>query len=1293
MACKQVVRRLYVHKKAGCDIEAQGLLHDLQLSLGIRGLTALTIYNRYDVSGLSDSQFHKARTVVFAEPPVDETDHADCDFGRPDFLVAVEALPGQYDQRADSAAQCLQIITGGERPLCRTARVYAFGGTLTETEKDKIRSWLINPVEAREASLDLPDSLAETTDQPQDIETVARFAAMDEAEIDQLLQAGGFAMTLTDLLFVQHYFRSEQRDPTWTELRVLDTYWSDHCRHTTFLTHIRSVTFPGEAALGRILQQDWADYQALRASIHGDRLPEKPACLMDLATLAMKALRRSGDLDDLDASPEINACSIRVTIPVDGKPTNYLVMFKNETHNHPTEIEPFGGAATCIGGAIRDPLSGRSYVYQAMRVTGSGDPTGPVSDTLPGKLPQRKITTTAAAGYSSYGNQVGLATGLVDECYHPGYVAKRMEIGAVIGAVPADQVRREVPEPGDQVILLGGRTGRDGCGGATGSSRAHDEQSIVRCGSEVQKGNAPTERKIQRLFRDPDVAHLIRRCNDFGAGGVSVAIGELADGLLIDLDRVPKKYEGLDGTELAISESQERMAVVVAAGDTARFIAAAERENLEAVVVATVTQQARMIMTWRGQVIVDLARSFINTNGAPQQADVRIQVPADGENWFEKTARAQAGNNGFAAALKTGLASLSGCSRRGLAERFDSTIGAGTVLLPFGGERQLTPEEGMAALIPTPGTQTTDACSLMTYGFDPDLSAHSPYHGATYAVIESLARIAALGGDAARARLTFQEYFRRLQSPDDWGQPLAALLGAFRTQLACRTAAIGGKDSMSGTFRDLHVPPTLVSFAVAVSRADQVLSAAIDRPDRAVYLLPVPADPARPGLQLPDCQAFMANLARIHELNLSGALVAAATVRHNGVAVACARMCFGNGLGFAFAPQSLTGLFSPQPGALLLAAADETAAAALTAIGASLVGHSTQQAVFTLAGEQLPADEALKSWEQTLEPVFPTRTGADAAAETSAAAADAIGLADDSVLHVPAASPAGKKQSDRPPSAQKAAAIWRQAKPVVFIPVFPGTNCEYDSARAFSQAGAKPDLLVVRNNSPQALRETIAEMSRRIQKAQIIMLPGGFSAGDEPEGSGKFIAAVFRNPQLTEAVEDLLERRDGLILGICNGFQALIKLGLLPYGRICDLDENSPTLTFNQIGRHMSRTVTTRVASVRSPWLAYSHPGDLHRVAVSHGEGRFIAPPELIRSLAARGQIATQYVRPDGRPDDSTEHNPNGSMAAIEGITSENGHIFGKMGHSERSGPHLMCNIPGEKHQPIFAAGVAWFMG
>lgn len=1263
---KAKVRRIYTWKKPGCDIEAAGLLHDLKQNLGMTGLLALRLFNRYDVSGLTRAQYDLARTQVFSEPPVDSLADETCDFGKPDFLVAVEALPGQYDQRADSAAQCLQIMTGQERPLCKTARIYAFHGELDKSEKEAVKRWLINPVEAREASLDKPASLADDLDEPEPIETVADFRTKDDRSRDQLIASGGLAMSRADLAFIQDWYRKEGRDPTWTELRVLDTYWSDHCRHTTFLTEIEHVTFPDDL-FGRHLREEWDFYESLRRSVHQDRLKEKPPCLMDLATLAMKELRQRGKLDDLDVSGEINACSIRVTIPVDNKPTEYLVMFKNETHNHPTEIEPFGGAATCIGGAIRDPLSGRSYVYQAMRVTGSGDPTRPVSETLPGKLPQRKITTTAAAGYSSYGNQVGLATGHVDELYHPGYIAKRMEIGAVIGAVPASQVRREVPEPGDRVILIGGRTGRDGCGGATGSSKAHDEHSLARCGSEVQKGNPPTERKIQRLFMDPDVTRLIKRCNDFGAGGVSVAIGELADGLRIDLDRVPKKYAGLDGTELAISESQERMAVVVAASDVDRLTAAADRENLEATEVAEVIKDPRMIMTWRGRVIVDLDRSFIDTNGAPQKTQALLTSPDFESHWFDQTARQQAKHNDFKSNLLAGLSSLSGCSRRGLVERFDSTIGAGTLLMPLGGKKQLTPEIGMAALIPVGVSQVTDACSLMAFGFDPALSEWSPYHGAAYAVLESLARITAMGGEAEKARLSFQEYFRRMEKPEDWGQPLAALLGALRAQIDCGIPSIGGKDSMSGSFNDLHVPPTLVSFAVQVSRAQTVLGATIDQAGRSVWLLPVPLDPEKLIWRLPHYKAFMDQMACVRRLNEAGSLAAAATVGRNGAAVTCVRMCFGNGLGFVFDQTAPVDWFAPQPGALLLAAKTEAADRDLKKRGAIKIGQTTAEDRIVFNDQSMAVSDALEAWNKTLESVFPTH-------------ADLDRIEPDISL-----------KAAEPDIRRKARPAWHKPKPRVFIPVFPGTNCEIDSARALIRAGAEPDLLVVRNNTPQAIHETIEAVAKQIRNAQMIFLPGGFSAGDEPEGSGKFIAATFRNPLIAEAIHDLLDRRDGLILGICNGFQALIKLGLLPFGKIHDLDENSPTLTFNRIGRHVSRMVRTRVVSNRSPWLQFSEPGTCHTVAVSHGEGRFMAPVDLIEALAGKGQIATQYVDDQEKPSRLTKWNPNGSMAAIEGLTSPDGRILGKMGHSERFGPLLYRNIPGEKDQQLFKGGVAWF--
>lgn len=1281
MSERDLVRRCLVKKRSGFDIEAAGLLHDLQQTLGLQAITGLRIYNRYDVSGLTDGQFEQAKNGVFAEPPVDDVYDEVADFGSPAAVFAVEALPGQYDQRADSAAQCIQVLTCEERPLCKTARVYVLEGSLTPADLVKVKAWLINPVEAREADLAKPDSLEEKLEPPAPVGIITGFRGFSDEKINQFIASAGLAMSPADLRLTRDYFQNEGRDPTWTELRVLDTYWSDHCRHTTFLTRIDNVEFPDRDPLSARLRADYEHYLQKRREVFGADAEKRSVCLMDLATLAMRLLRSRGKLDDLDVSPEINACSIRADIDVDGRPQTWLIQFKNETHNHPTEIEPFGGAATCLGGAIRDPLSGRAYVYQAMRITGSGDPTVPVGETLPGKLPQRKITTTAAAGYSSYGNQVGLATGLVEEFYHLGYTAKRLEIGAVIGAVPADQVRREEPLPGDQVILLGGRTGRDGCGGATGSSKAHDDQSLVTCGSEVQKGNPPTERKIQRLFRDPEVSRLIRRCNDFGAGGVSVAIGELAAGLHIDLDRVPRKYEGLDGTELAISESQERMAVVVAAADVAKFTAAAARENLEAVTVAEVTAQRRMVMTWRGQTIVDLDRAFIDTNGAEQAADI-VCSSADAADWFWQTAADQA-QGGFAPALKRNLASLQSCSRQGLVERFDSTIGAATVLMPFGGKKQLTPEEGMAALIPVPHGQTT-TCSLMSYGFDPDLASRSPYHGAYFAVLASLSRIAALGGDPFSARLTFQEYFRRLQSAQDWGQPLAALLGAYRAQLDFGVPSIGGKDSMSGTFNDLHVPPTLVSFAVALTRADKVLSSCLVKPDQPLFLLPVPCD----DLALPVKDEWLPRLRLARDLIAAGKITAAATVRQSGPAVAAARMCLGNDLGFVFSREAEGELFFPHIGALLLAAdpADSITSDSLLAGGALLIGRTQSERRFELAEDPdgdkdtkardeaavLSLDRALLAWRRTLDDIFPAGRDSDIGnlAEDIAGESEKIPPADDF---------SGRKVNMLPAGG-----------PRVFIPVFPGTNCEYDTMRAFERQGARATDLVVRNLTPQAIGETIEQMAREIDRAQILVLPGGFSAGDEPEGSGKFIAAFLSNPYLAEAIHNLLDRQ-GLILGICNGFQALIKLGLLPGGRITPLRKDSPTLTFNNIGRHVSCYVATRVVTKRSPWLHLAEPGAVTMVPVSHGEGRFVASAQQIKQLADRGQIATQYVDLDGLPTGRGEFNPNGSLAAIEGITSPDGRILGKMAHSERSGRFLARNIPGSKDDRIIASGVAWF--
>jgi phosphoribosylformylglycinamidine synthase len=1289
------VHRLFVEKRPGFDVEAGGLLHDLRDGLGAKGLRRVRVMNRYDVSGVTDEEFAKARGLVFSEPMVDQVFDETVDLADAAAVVAVEPLPGQYDQRADSAAQCVQILTCGERPLVRTARIVALYGELDDAWTRRIEDWLVNPVESRLAAPEKPTTLEQELSEPDDVPVADGFRSLDAAGLAAMRTTWGFAMSLDDLAFCLGYFRAEGRDPSETELRVLDTYWSDHCRHTTFLTRIREVGFEGEgtegAAFAGFLRGVYDEYLATRGVLYAGRLVEKPVCLMDLATIAMKKLRREGRLADLDESEEINACSLRATVEVDGRPEEWLVMFKNETHNHPTEIEPFGGAATCLGGAIRDPLSGRSYVYQAMRVTGAGDPRTPFDETLPGKLPQRRITTGAAAGYSSYGNQIGLATGLVDEVYHPGYVAKRMEIGAVIAAAPAANVVRLEPRPGDRIVLLGGRTGRDGCGGATGSSKEHDETSIETCASEVQKGNPPTERKIQRLFRDPDVSRRIRRCNDFGAGGVSVAIGELADGLRIDLDRVPKKYDGLSGTELAISESQERMAVVLAPEDVAPFLAAAHRENLEATEVAEVLESPRMSMIWRGKTIVDLSRDFLNSNGAPSTTTVRVAAPKGAVGYFERmhpdamVAGVEAGaESGFPERLRGVLGGLAGCSRRGLAERFDATIGAGTVLMPFGGARQLTPEEGMAARIPVQDGETDD-CTLMTYGFDPYLAERSPFHGAVYAVAESLARIAAMGGDASTARLTLQEYFEKTGAdPLRWGKPFAALLGAYYAQTRLGTPAIGGKDSMSGSFKDLDVPPTLVSFAVALSKASRTTGAAFTAPGRAVWLIPVPRD----GLGLPDLTAFGASLAAVRRLHEVEAVTAAATVRATGVAAAVARMSFGNAVGFRFLLPAEGGrisgdaLFMPGNGGLVLElagsarSASDDVAGLLEAAHAVRLGTTTADPVLEADGRRLALDEALAAWEAPLESVFPSH------------AAHTVPVTDLPLEEVPTA-PAATATFRHAPAVRSG-----MTRPRVFIPVFPGTNCEYDTARAFARAGAEPDVMVLRNLRRAYIEESMREMAERIADSQMVMLPGGFSGGDEPDGSGKFIATAFRNPYVAEATLDLLNRRDGLVLGICNGFQALVKLGLLPYGDIRDLSSADPTLTFNTIGRHISRYVRTRVQSVRSPWLARCEPGDVHWIPVSHGEGRFFASPAQIDDLFAKGQVATRYVDEHGAPSGDPSFNLNGSVEAVEGITSPDGRVFGKMGHSERRGPNLARNLgrtPEDFDQHLFEAGTAYF--
>lgn len=1253
------VIRIFVEKKPGFDIEAGHIMADLRENLGMTAIEDLRYLNRYDISGLSQEEFQQARGTILSEPNVDQV--YDEEFPAPEGyrVFAMEYLPGQYDQRADSAAQCVQLLTQGERPQVLTARVVAVKGNITDEQFEKIQSYLVNPVESRIASLDKPESLDMQAEVPPDVARVKGFIGWNGEELKNYYGSMGFAMTLEDLAFCQEYFRdTERRDPTVTELRVIDTYWSDHCRHTTFLTRLEQVEIEKGALSGAIEEALKAYYDA-RDTVYG-KDTSRPVSLMDMALVGMKLLRKEGKIPDLDVSEEINACSIQVPVTIDGETQQWLVQFKNETHNHPTEIEPFGGAATCLGGAIRDPLSGRAYVYQAMRVTGSGDPRTSFEDTMPGKLPSRKITTGAASGYSSYGNQIGLATGQVTELYDPGYMAKRMEIGAVIGASPKENVIRETPMPGDAIVLLGGRTGRDGCGGATGSSKAHTEQSIETCGAEVQKGNPPTERKIQRLFRDGEVAKLIKRCNDFGAGGVCVAIGELADGLTVDLDRVSKKYEGLDGTELAISESQERMAVVLDPKDVPAFLQAAHQENLEAQQVAEVTENPRLKMNWRGDLIVDLSREFLNTNGVTQRAKAKITAVDPAEDYRHLAPKALR-DLPVGKAFEENLKRLEVCSQKGLSERFDSSIGAGTVLMPFSGKYQLTPEEAMVAKIPLLKGETDDA-TAMSYGYIPGISRWSPFHGAAYAVVESLSKLLAVGADPAAARLTFQEYFERLHDvPERWGKPAAALLGAFTAQVNMGNPAIGGKDSMSGSFEALDVPPTLVSFAVAMTKASKTVSACFRKAGSQAWMVPVPENPET---HLPAWDKLKAVYAKIYEMMGKNQILSASVVREGGAAAAVCRMCFGNQMGFQFAgdPDQKT-LFAPLSGSLVLELKDDSDTTGLETLGASVLGTVCGKPVILIGSERLSLAALTEAWEKPLEKVFPTR------AETKAY-----------FCQVPL-------YSERN---QKAPAV-QYAKPRVFIPAFPGTNCEVDTARAFERAGAKADVLIVKNLTPADIEETIEAMVKAIQNAQIIMLPGGFSGGDEPDGSGKFIATTFRNPRVAEAVSELLEKRDGLMLGICNGFQALIKLGLVPYGRITQIQENDPTLTFNTLGRHVSRMVYTRVTSVKSPWLMGAEAGQIHTVPVSHGEGRFVADAQTVARLMANGQIATQYVDLEGNPSMDIQWNPNGSVCAIEGITSPDGRILGKMGHSERQGENLYGNVPGEKDQQLFASGVRYF--
>ena len=1248
------VKRLFVEKRPGFDVEARHMLADLRENLGIAALEAVRVVNRYDLEGVDEADFDRASRTILSEPNVDTVSAALS--VEPGWRVfATEYLPGQYDQRADSAAQCIALLTQGERPSVLSARVIALKGDLTDKQFEAVKNYLINPVESREAAMELPESLQLHADKPADIERVAGFIQWTHEEIARYHAKMGFAMSVADLVFCRDYFRdTEKRDPAVTELKVIDTYWSDHCRHTTFLTQLDTVDIE-KGPLARAIESAWLEYVVARTEVYQER--KKDMTLMDMATIGTKVLKKRGLVPDLDESEEINACSIEVPVEIDGKTETWLVQFKNETHNHPTEIEPFGGAATCLGGAIRDPLSGRAYVYQAMRVTGSGNPLTPFEDTLAGKLPQKKITVGAAQGYSSYGNQIGLSTGQVVELYDDGYTAKRMEIGAVIGASPKENVRRERPQAGDVIVLLGGRTGRDGCGGATGSSKAHDTSSIETCGAEVQKGNPPTERKLQRLFRNHDAARMIKRCNDFGAGGVCVAIGELADGLDIDLDAVPKKYDGLDGTELAISESQERMAVVLAAQDVEAFTALAAEENLEATPVAVVKDEPYLTMKWRGDTIVSLSRAFLDTNGVTQHAQAKIAAVNPKKN-YRSAVPAELAGKPKPQALRENLARLPVCSQKGLVERFDSSIGAGTVLMPYAGKYQLTPEDAMCARIPVLKGET-DTATAMSYGFIQALSRWSPFHGAAYAVTESMAKLAVIGAKPFTARLTMQEYFERLHDqPERWGKPAAALLGALTAQLHFNVPAIGGKDSMSGSFNELDVPPTLVCFAVAATRASKTVSSIFKKSGSRVVLLHLPVDAET---LLPDWDHATDFLNRVSEMVSDGRILAASVVREGGAAANVCRMAFGDKLGFRFA-DGLTAetLFAPECASIVAELADGVS---LDGFQFTELGVTADDGQFAIDGETLPVDTLIDAWTGTLEPVFPTK-----AEEPS----------------MQAEIPLYTERSGRAPAI-------KMAKPRVVIPVFPGTNCEYDTARAFERAGGEAQVIVMRNLTPQAIDESTEALAKLIKQAQIVMLPGGFSGGDEPDGSGKFIATTLRSPRVRDAVTELLDHRDGLMLGICNGFQALIKTGLVPYGKITDTQETDPTLTFNNIGRHVSCMVYTRVTSVKSPWLAGTEAGEVFATPVSHGEGRFVADEETLSRLIANGQVATQYVDLEGRPSGDIRFNPNGSICAIEGVTSPDGRVFGKMAHIERRGDHLYKNVPGEKDQKIFASGVAYF--
>ncbi|MBQ8197314.1 MAG: phosphoribosylformylglycinamidine synthase [Clostridia bacterium] len=1227
-----MVYRVYVEKKEPLANEAKALLNEIKEFLGITNLENVRLYNRYDAENIEKTLFDYAKTTVFSEPQLDIVyDNLVADDG---IVFAVEPLPGQFDQRADSAAQCIQIISCGERPTVKTAKVYALYGKLSNEEIARIKSYVINPVECREASLEMPKTLATQYDIPTTVETLDGFIDLDRAGLENFVKKYSLAMDADDIAFCQKYFIGEKRNPTITEIRMIDTYWSDHCRHTTFLTVIDSVKFED-----KLLQDAYDEYIAIRKAMGRT----KPICLMDLATIAVKQLKKDGKLNKLDESEEINACTVKIDIEVEGKPEKWLLLFKNETHNHPTEIEPFGGAATCIGGAIRDPLSGRSYVYGAMRVTGAADPLKPIKDTIPGKLPQRKIVTTAAAGYSSYGNQIGLATGIVDELYHDGYAAKRMEIGAVVAAAPEENVRRERPEAGDVVILLGGSTGRDGIGGATGSSKSHDAHSVETCGAEVQKGNAPEERKLQRLFRSKEVCRMIKRCNDFGAGGVSVAIGELADGLEINLNAVPKKYEGLDGTELAISESQERMAVVVEKENVDRFIELAGKENLQACPVAVVTENPRLTMLWNGNKIVDISREFLNSNGA----DKHISITPEKLKDYNKEIPAE-----FTSGYKALATDLNVCSKRGLGERFDSTIGAGTVLMPFGGKNQLTPIQAMVQKISVEKKHTDD-CSVMSWGYNPFVTELSPYHGAYLAVVESVCKLIATGASFNEVYLSFQEYFERPgKDGKRWGKPLSALLGAFKAQLDLGIGSIGGKDSMSGTFENIDVPPTLVSFAVTTDKVQNILPNEFKSAGHKAILI----TPEYDENNLPKAESLIACLNKVNDLIVSKKAFACWTPVYGGVAEGVLKMCMGNGLGFKYNDAlTLEDIFGYKYGSFIVEVEFD--------MGEKVIGEITSDNAITYKAEKLCLDALNTAYEDKLESVYSCNITKEVKTlETFSFDAK-----------------------------ERVATAFKCAKPRVLIPAFPGTNCEYDSAKAMMDAGAEAEIFVINNLSAEGIARSVETFAKKVQTAQMIFVPGGFSGGDEPDGSGKFITAFFRNDAVKQAVTELLEKRDGLMCGICNGFQALIKLGLVPYGKIIDTDENCPTLTFNTIGRHQSRIVRTRIASNKSPWLADTNVGDIYNVPISHGEGKFIAPESFIRELAKNGQIATQYVDFNGNATNDVRFNPNDSMFAIEGITSPDGRVFGKMGHSERKGNGLYKNVYGDYDIKMFTSAVKYF--